>query len=231
MSDIDPLAGAAEAAAPEGESGGGAEIEVTRSASLDRLYRPQALDLPVLVARDAPIATLNPRETGAFAGVEPVSESPLRPDMRVAAFDAPAEPPADADPAAPGPNVPKVVEDLGPTIRMVATEETWVRVRSAEGNTLYEQIMQAGEYYDIPAMEVPPTLRTGNSGAVYFAMGTDCYGPVGARGEVTSNVPLERVALADRYDAVLPEDADNGLNRMFADLSPELLPKLPCQAN
>ncbi len=27
--------------------------------ALDRLYRPQALDVPVLVARDAPISTLS----------------------------------------------------------------------------------------------------------------------------------------------------------------------------
>src|SRR6056297_678848 len=35
--------------------------------AFDRLYRPQALDVPVLVARDAPISTLDPNSLGAFA--------------------------------------------------------------------------------------------------------------------------------------------------------------------
>lgn len=231
QSDIDPLAGAQ---VPRGEDSGtdaasgpqiddGAGFDITRSAALDRLYRPQALDVPVLVARDAPISTLNPQETGAFARTLP--EEPERPAFAV----------LDIDEAVEGPNpVPQVVEDLGPTIRMVAAYPSWVRVRSAEGATLFEGIMEPGDTYDIPAMEAPPTLRTGESGAIYFAMGTDCYGPVGARGEVTGNLGLEQAALMDRYDIVQPEDEGSALNRMFADLQandPAKLPKLPCQTN
>ena len=47
-------AGAAEAASPTVEA-------------FDRLYRPQALDVPVLVARDGPIATLDPSRVGTLA--------------------------------------------------------------------------------------------------------------------------------------------------------------------
>jgi len=35
--------------------------------ALDRLYRPQALEAPVLTARDGPIASLDPRSNGALA--------------------------------------------------------------------------------------------------------------------------------------------------------------------
>lgn len=250
QSDIDPLSGdgSTDDTAPDApRADDGAEIEVTRSAALDRLYRPQALDVPVLVARDAPISMLNPRDTGAFAGDAAGADRPGssrtaagtavtdRPDLTlsdgvdVALSEAMEGAPQDDDPS-----VPQVVEDLGPTIRMVAAYPSWVRVRSAEGNTLYEGIMEPGETYDIPALEAPPTLRTGESGAIYFAMGSDCVGPVGAPGEVTSNVPLERTALAGRYDLVRPGDADSALNRMFADLQatdPGRLPKVPCQTD
>ncbi|MES2542785.1 MAG: helix-turn-helix domain-containing protein, partial [Pseudomonadota bacterium] len=36
---------------------------------LDRLYRPQALDVPVLTSRDGPIAAINPRNTGVLTEV------------------------------------------------------------------------------------------------------------------------------------------------------------------
>ncbi|WP_425456111.1 DUF4115 domain-containing protein [Aliishimia ponticola] len=239
--DIDPLANVQAAIDPVSpEISASANMEVSRSASLDRLYRPQALDVPVLVARDAPIATLNPQETGAFAAVgsnarrgpgaaaQPGGAYDLNSAVTAALGEALQSPEAGTPN---GQRMPQVVEDLGPSIRMVATEESWVRVRSAEGNTLFETVMKPGQTYDIPVMEGPPTLRTGNAGAIYFAMGTDCYGPVGGRGEVTSNVALERVALLDRYQSVNPADADSALNRMFATLEPTQLPKLPCHGN
>jgi cytoskeletal protein RodZ len=238
LSDIDPVAGARPSEAPQIETPNLATppSATQRADALDRLYRPQALDVPVLVSRDAPIATLDPRTNGAFAGMTaPAAPVDTETDLGLLSRMARAESAESLPAAAPGGRtVPQVVEDLGPTIRMVAASETWVRVRSAEGNTLYEKVMVAGETYDIPLTEVPPTLRTGNSGAVYFAMGADCYGPVGGNGEVTSNVPLERIALADRLDVIDPADASVSLNRMVADLreiDPDLLSKLPCQTN
>ena len=40
-----------------------------RPMPLDRLYRPQALDVPVLTSRDGPIAAIDPRRAGALAPV------------------------------------------------------------------------------------------------------------------------------------------------------------------
>jgi len=225
LSDIDPLAGAAAPQAPETR---GSEVTVSRATALDRLYRPQALEVPRLVPRDAPIANIDPNATGAFASdVAVATSSPSAPQGGGSDIDL-----ALAEALQTELPIPQVVEDLGPMIRMVATEESWVRVRSPEGNTLFETIMQPGQTYDIPAMEVPPTLRTGNSGAIYFAMGSDCYGPVGSRGEVTKNLGLERVALANAFQAVNPGDADNAINRMYADLSllDKPLPRLPCHS-
>ena len=197
------------------------DLAVTRAAALDRLYRPQALDVPVLVARDAPIATLDPRDSGAFADA-------ARPDDDLPFVSTDTTIPPTVAP------VPRVVEDLGPTIRMVAAYPSWVRVRSAEGNTLFEGIMEAGDTWDVPATEEAPNLRTGESGAIYFAMGTHCFGPVGASGEVSSNVALELASLSDNLQLVTPGDATSALNQMFADLrqvDPVRLAKLPCQTN
>ncbi|MEO1556387.1 MAG: RodZ domain-containing protein [Pseudomonadota bacterium] len=192
LSDLDPLNGAAPL-----ESVLGPDIETPRADVLDRLYRPQALDVPVLVARDAPIATLDPRELGAFAQPEP--DTPQLVGV------------ADISPFGP-PVVPQVVEAQAPALTMVAVRPSWVRVRAADGTVIFEATMQAGETWEAPLTEEPPTLRTGESGAIYFAMNDKFYGPVGETGSVTSNLPLEIAGLQETY---LPVEisTDEGLVR------------------
>ena len=228
LSDLDPLDGAlVQAETPDltGASDVPRVMEAPRVEALDRLYRPQALDVPVLVARDAPIATLDPRAIGNFAGAESPS------------FDAPvqmADAPNLPDVAAPGVGaVPQVVETLAAPLRMVAAYPSWVRVRAADGTVIFEGIMEAGDTWDVPATEEPPLLRTGESGALYFAMADGCYGPAGPSGSVTSNLPLHEQALAELYEPVDPTQ-DQALNQMFAGLAQSdtdaaVLAAMPCQ--
>ncbi|MEM6371343.1 MAG: RodZ domain-containing protein [Pseudomonadota bacterium] len=192
LSDLDPLNGAAPV-----ETVLGPTIETPRADALDRLYRPQALDVPVLVARDAPIATLDPRNIGTFA--EPEPDSP-----QIAGV-------ADFSPT-PGTAVPRVVEETAPALTMVAVRPSWVRVRAADGTVIFEATMQAGDTWEAPLTEEPPTLRTGESGAIYFAMNDKFYGPVGETGSVTSNLPLEIAGLQETYLPV-DVDTDEGLVR------------------
>ncbi|MEP1198102.1 helix-turn-helix domain-containing protein [Tateyamaria sp.] len=192
LSDLDPLAGVAPL-----ETVLGPDIETPRADVLGRLYRPQALDVPVLVARDAPIATLNPRELGAFA--QPEADT-----SQVAGIE-------DISPFGP-PTVPQVVEAQAAALTMVAVRPSWVRVRAADGTVIFEATMQAGDTWEAPLTEEAPTLRTGESGAIYFAMNDKFYGPVGETGAVTSNLPLEIAGLQETY---LPVEAstDEGLIR------------------
>ena len=194
LSDLDPLESVTTALAQEGP-----QIETPRADALDRLYRPQALDVPVLVARDAPIATLDPRDIGTF--VAPRAEAPVLAGIPNAQPEVPV-----------GPVTPQVVEESAPVLTMVAVRPSWVRVRAADGTVIFETTMQAGDTWEAPLTEEPPTLRTGESGAIYFAMDDKFYGPVGAPGEVTSNLPLEIAGLQETY---LPVDvnSDVGLVR------------------
>lgn len=223
LSDLDPLDSALTVApASSGISAAPRSIETPRADALDRLYRPQALDIPVLVPRDAPIASIDPRSSGVFT--TPAVTSPLPSETLLAATL-----PAGLDPARP-----QVVEKQVEGVMMVAAYESWVRVRAADGTTIFEKVMQKGEVYEIPTTEEPAVLRTGESGALFFAMGTNCYGPVGSRGSITKNLPLNQQALAELYEPVDPT-ADTSLSRMFADLRsdeiyPALLAALPCQS-
>ena len=165
---------------------------------LDRIYRPQALDVPVLVARDAPISTLTPGMIGALASEAEVSPEP---PMIVAES-------ADLT-GAPTPSI-QVVETPVPEVQLVAARPAWVRVRSADGTVLFEGVMEPGDNFVVPQTEEPATLRVGESGAMYFAVNGTHYGPVGRKGVVTSNVVLTPESLTESY-AVADLSADNDL--------------------
>ncbi|MBM1688466.1 helix-turn-helix domain-containing protein [Sulfitobacter geojensis] len=223
LSDLDPLQGAL-TATPDNSvaSDAPSAMETPRVEALDRLYRPQALDVPLMVARDAPIATIDPRSLGNFAAPELAPQTAaLTVENLPAGIDNPA--------------VPQVVEGPAAAVRMVAAFPSWVRVRAADGTVIFEGVMDKGDTWDVPATEEPPMLRTGESGALYFAMAGGCYGPVGARGSITSNLPLDNQALVALYEPVDP-NVDTSLTRMFADLAnsdldPATLAAIPCQTN
>ena len=203
LSDLDPLNTAGRAGATGTERGTGrtagqiAEMASPSVEALDRLYRPQALNLPVLVARDAPISTLDPNNGGTFS-------APQLPHVQL----------ADTQRADVG--VPQVVEQAAPQLQMVAVRPSWVRVSAADGTVIFEGTMEKGQSYDVPAMEEAPKLRTGESGAIYFALNGQHYGPVGNRGVITSNVPLSIFDVTERFSvADLQQDGD--LAKMVAE--------------
>lgn len=195
VSDLDPLAGGGNAI----HVGDGlADVTLPSPDALDRLYRPQALDVPVMIARDTPIATLTPRMIGAL-----VSE-PVAPAMALLGADLGGDLP-DAFVTS---DI-QVVEPPVPQVQLVAARPAWVRVEAAGGVVLFEGIMEPGQNFVLPATEDPATLRVGESGAMYFAVNGQHYGPVGQRGVVTSNVVLSVVNLTASYAlADLASDAD-----------------------
>jgi hypothetical protein len=194
LSDLDPLAGAALAA---GDSADNAPRRPGAEA-LDRLYRPQALEVPVLVSRDAPISTLDPRSGGSFQAPD------LPQQVLVAGLSGAGDP------------VPQVVEAMTPSLTMVAVRPSWVRVSAVDGSVIFEGIMDGGQSWEVPMTEEVPLLRSGESGAVYFVVNGEHYGPVGTRGMVTSNVALSIDAVTERF-AIADIAQDGDLARIVAE--------------
>jgi len=194
VSDIDPLAGGANIA-PATEDV--ASFTAPSVEALDRLYRPAALDVPVLVSRDGPIGTLNPGTFGtASADTTEASASAIE----RAVAEAAGLPPISGV---------QVLETPAPAVQMVAVRPAWVRVQAADGTTIYEATMQAGDTFDVPQTENPATLRVGESGAIYFAINGTHYGPAGPRGQVTSNLAMSVDGLTASYTvADITSDSD-----------------------
>jgi hypothetical protein len=158
----------------------------------DRLYRPQALDVPVIVPRDGPIAGIDPRigdAPGSAAAAAMIADA----DKVPGAQDTPVQ----------------VLGAGAPTVELLAVRPSWVRVQSADGTVLFEKILDAGERYAVPQTEAPAVLRAGNSGSVYFAVNGQTYGPAAPGAQVVKNVALSPEALTAAYQlADLTVDPD-----------------------
>lgn len=200
LAELDPLA----SIATESSDGASTADDAIRQAdALDRLYRPQALDVPVLVARDGPISTLSPGSLGVLASNEIAPA-----EMTVA--QSPEALPEIEQPV-------KVVEDNVPEVAVFAMRPAWVRVRAADGTVLFEKILDAGASYVLPKTEEPPVLRAGNSGAVFFAVNGEAYGPAAPGGAVVKNIELSEATLRERYKPVDPT-VEPAVTTMVAEL-------------
>lgn len=221
LTDLDPLDAAVKTPAEsEDPTRSAGVLPPVAEEGLDRLYRPEALDVPVMVARDAPISTLNPSEVGTFVAELPQADRQSEPeesnsiDSVIASVMSGED---GGDTPAVASNTPKVVADPPPGVRLVAVRPAWVRVRAADGSVVYEGILNGGDTYSVPVTEEPPTLRVGESGAVYFEVAGKHYGPVGPNGSVTSDLALAADGLTERYSvADLSQDRD--LSRYVAQL-------------
>ena len=196
--------------------------------ALDRLYQPQALEVPVMVARDGPIASLNPDSFGTLAAENELSGPDLRrvmaglPDPVERANGSVLANATTTDPH--DPSLIRVTQAGVPEVAIFAVNEAWVRVRSASGTVIFEKVMAPGEKYILPKTEDPATLRTGYAGTVYFAVNGETYGPAGAGASVVSKVALSEGDIKAKY-ALADLGQGDALAKVVAQLSID--PALP----
>lgn len=191
-----------------------AAVNLPQPEGLDRIYRPQVLEVPVLTARDGPIAAIDPGLASASAATV-VADAGLVPGAPVQSAQAPdaaglplAQMIAQNVALGVAPEGPMQVADASgvrtvapdaPEIVLLAARPAWVRVTSADGTVLLEKTMDAGERFALPKLEEAPRLRAGNSGAVYFAVNGKTYGPAASGAQVVKNVELSPTALTTKY--------------------------------
>lgn len=188
VAELDPLA-TAQTAVPLTEEAAAAAVLAANGGTvdpLDRFYQPQALDVPVLTARDGPIAAINPRTAGVVPAAVVPSGGPVVTE-----------------------DVVQVVADAKPGVEVLAVRPSWVRISAADGTVLFEKILNAGERYAVPPLQEAAELRSGNSGSIYFVVNGQTFGPAAPGAQVIKNVALSPEALTTSYAvADLSDDAD-----------------------
>ncbi len=177
--------------------------------SLAELYRQQELEVPILVPRDGPIASLDPDRTGLLAHEPPavilpaVAEGPPSPVEGLAAKQ---------DPAVAGPQVTATPERL--PLVVVAERAAWIRVYLDNGTIIFERILEKGETYTPPDGIDAPLIWAGNAGSVYVRVGSELHGPLGSGTKAAKGVVLAPQAIIDRF-AVVP-DVPEVISQTFA---------------
>ncbi len=210
MANLDPIADTEGPAEPDTPASG---VSVPSGDTFERLYRPPALDTPVMVARDGPISAIDPGSVGALAdansgGGPDAGERDLEAERVAEAVAARA---MNATERAETPV--QVVEAGPPKVELLAVRPSWVRVRGSDGTVIFEKILDAGERYEVPQSEEPPTLRAGNSGSVYFVVDGETYGPSAPGANVADNINLSAEGLRESYQ-LADLDSDPELARI-----------------
>ena len=213
LSELDPLDGAiapsvAQTTGVEDPAAGVFTPPTTEA--FDRLYRPQALDVPVLVARDAPISTLDPEEMGGSYGARTRGALPEVQDSSLAVA-ALAE---GLTRQTPNPVTQPVT---GQGVNVLAVRSAWVQVTDETGKVFFSGIMDGGDTYAVPRDALSPRIQVGESGAVYFSVDGETLGPAGPRGAVTQNVSLAAADLKSRFDPATP-GADDDLMTVLVEM-------------
>lgn len=215
LAQLDPLMGVE--AGTEAPGGLGAiqsfDIAMPGPEGGNTLYRPQALEAPVLTPRDGALGTLNPDEVGTLtdiASAAPVAAAPASPATGGAV---------------------QVTAGRSDEVMIFATRPTWVRVTSADGSTIYEATLNAGDSYTVPDTDAAPRLRSGNAGSLYFAVNGVALGPAGPGATIVRDVELTADAVTATYSEA-DTDADPDLTQvaslMFdAAQVPDVAPVVP----
>jgi cytoskeletal protein RodZ len=205
LAQLDPLAGASDGAFDTGQD---FDIAVPQPERLERLYRPEALEAPVLTPRDGALATLDPDEVGTMGGLRSAPEAGAEPPPGPAVEAAP-----DGDGAAPAVQVTQAAPD--DEVMIFAVRPSWIRVTSATGATLFEGTLNRGDSYTVAEAEAAPRLRSGNAGSIYFVVNGVTMGPAGPGATIARNVELSAEAISESF-SMADAEADPDLPQVAA---------------
>ena len=94
--------------------------------------------------------------------------------------------------------------NVNPRLVLVANEATWVEVRRGE-NILISRVLNKGDRYQVSRNSDDLFLKTGNAGGLDIFLDGEQVPPVGPKGALRSNVPLNPDYFVKKEAAELDE--------------------------
>lgn len=158
---------------------------IASNSDLEEFYRPTELVFPLMTPRDGPISAIDPAISGVYVEDKNsvISESNQEDIIQVK-------------------KNPQVIEEDLPSVYVVAQKPAWVRIYEPNGNTLFENILDTGQRYEVPQSAQTAMLRAGNSGSVYLMIDNNFYGPLGTATGVAKKVKLRAETILENYTLV-----------------------------
>ena len=119
-------------------------------------------------------------------------------------------PEADPSPTA-APTRTARAQPSGPVVFTANTDEVWVRFYDAEGERLYETIMNEGDSYTVPSDADAPQIRTGRPYGLDITIGGREVPRLSEEDEVIADVEVTAEALLARGAATAEPSADRSV--------------------
>ena len=113
---------------------------------------------------------------------------------------APAAAPTPAVAAAPTPTPTPTPAGPG-KVTLTATDAVWLRVYDADGNTLFQKTMQAGERYDVPADANDPMINVGRPDKLEVRLDGALQPPLGDGSRALMDIGVGAAAVKARQQA------------------------------
>ncbi len=209
LSDLDPISSGATPRMSNSEEpalriSAPENVSTANAQGVVRDYRPEALETPVVVSRDGPIAAINPREIDVES-----EDTGFRSAIDLALAEAESGRLSSEDV--------RVTRDGPPEVEVLAVRPSWIRVRAADGTVLFEKVLDAGERFKVPQSESPATLRAGNSGSVYMIVDGQPFGPTAPGAQVVDQIALSPESVTERF--TLADLSDDQALREFVNVA------------
>ncbi len=157
-------------------------FDVISEKPLGNLYSTRDEIFPVVQNRDSPISKIDPNSYGLFLKTEKML-SPI--DIEKNLFE------TTKDFMKKEEEKTLVLQPKTPTLKLVAVEKSWIRLKDQKGDIYFERNLKKGEEFNIPNELFSGSLRAGNSSKVFFVLNDNIFGPLSTKSSVVKNFSID----------------------------------------
>ena len=157
-------------------------FDVITKKSLGNLYSTRDEIFPVVQNRDSPISKIDPNSYGLFLKTEKMLD-PI--DIEKKLFETKKDFIKKEDQKT------LVLRPKTPTLKLIAFEKSWIRLKDQKGDIYFERNLKKGEEFMIPNELFSGSLRAGNSTKVFFVINNKIFGPLSTKVSVVKNFSID----------------------------------------
>lgn len=96
------------------------------------------------------------------------------------------------------PNLPPPTLQEPQEIIINVSEDSWVEVKDKNGAKLVARVLKKGELYKVPSAK-GLVMTLGNAGGITLSIGNKTLKPIGKKGQILRDIPLDAEILRDQY--------------------------------
>ena len=150
--------------------------------SIGNLYSTRDEIFPVVQNRDSPISKIDPNSFGLFLKTEKML-NPVSIEKNFVETN--------KDFIKKEEEKTLVLRPKIPTLKLIAFEKSWIRIKDQKGDIYFERNLKKGEEFFIPNELFSGSLRAGNSTKVFFIINDNIFGPLSNKGSVVKNFSID----------------------------------------